>query len=196
MPVIVTKGFGPGPSTFNLVSATPGPSYIDLLFDEDVGTLTLQAADPSFWTFTTTGLVPISTVSVSIIGAETVRVVTTEPHTGDSYTLTLPSNGLKSVASEPYNGVPTVTFTGIGIAPTASQTTVIDSRHVRLVYSEPVQTAEAIVATNYSISPPLAVLSVSQETSTTYVVNTAPQVPGTSYLLTISNVKDLANNPV
>ena len=72
----------------------------------------------------------------------------------------------------------------------------LDSRRVRVIFSEPVLATEATDETNYNISPALAVYSVSQENSRNYVLTTAPQTAGVDYTITIVNVKDRSENPV
>jgi len=185
----------PAPPNFLTLGTTPAAAYIDVQFDASVAALTLQAALPAYWTFSG-GSTAITATSVVLSAADTVRVYHTEPKGGETYTLTLPLSGLKSATSVPYNGAGTLNFTSVSQAPTAVQAQVIDNKTVRVIFSEAVRPAEALVGSNYSIAPPLTVLSVTQETSNRFVLTTAAQTPSTVYTITVSNVKDLAGNPV
>jgi hypothetical protein len=198
MPFLVTMGMGAsllGAAPFDVTAVTPGAAYLDLTFDSAVAPLQLQAADPAYWTFFTSGPIQIHATSLLVVGS-VVRIFHTEPKAGDTYILTMPLNGLKSVLTAIYNGSSTQSFVAVAASPIAAQAQSIDERHVRVIYSEPVITADALTATNYSITPPLDVVSVSQETQTTYVLTTGPQVQGTVYTINIVNVRDLSENPV
>jgi hypothetical protein len=73
----------------------------------------------------------------------------------------------------------------------------IDARHVRVRFSEIVNTDDALVASNYVITGGggLAVLAVELETESTYILTTEFQTIGVTYTLTVENIRDLEGNP-
>ena len=68
---------------------------------------------------------------------------------------------------------------------------------VTVTFSETVDTASGQTAGNYTFSGGVTVNSATLDaTGTKVVLNTSAQTPGTSYTVTVNNVKDLANLPV
>lgn len=197
MALVITKGFGSDLSTFDISSVNAMPDFIDLTFNAALQPLALQAADPTNWVITNlTGTVVVTCTAVSLLSASVVRLIITEPHGGDTYRLTIPASGVKSVGGEAYNGAGAVDFEGLGYAPYLALAQAPDARTLRLTYSEAVIDTDATDASNYSISPTLAVISVAKETDNVYILTTAPQTPAQLYTLTVSNVRDLSLNPV
>jgi hypothetical protein len=218
MPFIITKGLGIDGTTSATMLVTQGygepgapapqqvlyvntlyvtATYLDVIFSMNIDPPYLQAGHPDFWVLTTTGDIGISATAVEQVSANTVRVYITEAHGGDSYRLTMPLNGLKSVDGHYYNGAPFIDFVGAMVSPVAAMAQAVDARTLRVIYSEAVREDDALVAANYQItSPTLSVRGVRKETDSIYVLSTDYQDPGTSYTLTIYNVRDLANNPV
>ena len=198
MPLPITQGYGPGGGgggSFGIASVTPGPSYVDIQFDQNLAALTLQAAHKEFWVLSTGGSYPITTRSIAQVAADTVRVTTDEPKNGDTYTLTLPLNGLNSSGGDIYDGAGSVNFSGVGVAPTLLSATSIDLRTVRVIWSEVVDEDDVLDTSKYSLAPSVAIVSVEQVDSTTYDITTGLQTPSTSYTMTVTGVKDLAGNP-
>jgi hypothetical protein len=175
-------------------SFTPAVNYIDITFNEAVAALTLQAALTTYWTIS--GPTSVTVSAVSIISPQVVRLATNEHRQGGSYSLTMPLTGLMGTGGDQYAGAGVITYTGIGQAPTALLAQSIDVRHVRVIYSEAVQDAGALLASNYSISPALTVVGVTKESSTSFVLTTSTQTPSTTYTITVSNVMDLVGNTV
>ena len=69
---------------------------------------------------------------------------------------------------------------------------------VTLQFDEPLDPASAILAANYSFAPSLAVSSVTLDIvdPSKVILNTAPQVLGTLYTVSLQGVKDLFSNSV
>ncbi len=198
MPLLTTQGLGatPGSLSFTINTVIPAAHYLDLVFTGSVGPLILSAANVDNWVFMNiTGTVPLAATGFLISGS-TLRVYTTEPRDGDTYRLTLPENGLRSTGEVVYNGDDTVTFLAVAESPVASLCASVDARTVRVTFSEPVISEDALEATNYSIDPPLTVYSVSAESDSVYLLTTDPQENAVEYTLTIINVRDLSENPV
>jgi hypothetical protein len=82
------------------------------------------------------------------------------------------------------------------VAPTIANVQVIDAFRIRVIYSEAVQPTEALVPGNYVFDNGLVAQSVSIESSNQFVVTTTQQTSGTTYLLTVSNVKDTNGNTI
>lgn len=132
-----------------------------------------------------------------------VVVRTTPPQTpGVTYTVTV--TGVTDLAGNVIVGNNTATFTGIDtIPPTVVRAQAIDSRHVNVLFSEPVLLATAIVAGNYSI------VNVDDPTQTLFVegavlggdvktvtLTTAQQSGEVTYQVTVTGVTDVAGNAV
>lgn len=70
----------------------------------------------------------------------------------------------------------------------------VDARTVDVTFSEPVVASEALLVANYAINNGLTVESVTQLTADSFRLRTSLQTAGTSYLVTASNIHDLAGN--
>lgn len=183
-----------GSSGLTILSNTPSAFYIDLVFSDTMATPVLQAANPQYWVFS--GLVYVQCTQVQQISSNTLRIHHTEPKGGQTYTLSLPENGLKSVLGVPYNGASQITFTSVAQAPTALVCQVLDYQTIRIVYSESVEFMSATNPNNYSINNGLSVLNVSRETDNIYILTTTPQAAAVTYTVTVTNVLDSKGNPV
>lgn len=67
---------------------------------------------------------------------------------------------------------------------------------VKVIYSEAVNTSDALTVGNYSLNNGLVALSVSQVSPSIYLLTTTAQTPSTVYTLTVSNVRDLYGNVI
>jgi hypothetical protein len=181
-------------ATFTILTVTPTTSYLELTFSDTLAPLTLSAAIAGNWVFSG-GSVPVIVGAVSIVGSNVLRIYYSKPHAGDTYTLTLPINGLGS-ATTPYSGPPTINFVAVATGPYAQSCQFLDYYDCRVIFNEPVQTAEAIDLANWSISPALTIYAITQESQTTYKLRTSIQSSATTYLITIVNVRDFSNNQV
>jgi hypothetical protein len=196
MPLIITEGYGSlEGSGFSVPTLLPSPNYLDIQFTDPLAPLILQAASVEFWRFATTSEIKIVPTSVEIVGGNTVRIHHSEGHAGDIHTIYFPANGLASLGGAIYDGFDSALFTAAGAPPNFTILQSVDVRTVRVIFNEAV-TDEALVATNYSITPTLRVFSVARVDARTYLLTTDTQVPGTTYTLTVINVRDGSGNIV
>ena len=72
----------------------------------------------------------------------------------------------------------------------------IDARALDVIFSAAVVESEALVASNYSISPSLAVKSVQKISDLEYILTTAKQTELANYTVTVSGIHDLNGNLV
>jgi hypothetical protein len=184
-------------SAFTISGTTPTSHYLDITFTDSVAALNFSAADFMNYTFVNnTGTVGITALQVLINSPTVLRVYHTKPHNGDLYVLTMPVNGLKSVANVYYNDTPTISFTAVAASPVLAEADFVDVRDTRVIFSEPVMSPEALNPANYSFSPVVAVYSVIKENDAQYLLKTAQQNMTTTYTVTASNIKDASNNIV
>lgn len=109
------------------------------------------------------------------------------------------ANGLKNVATTFDTGI-VATYNDF-VAPTVTSVTPLNKNFVTVVFNEMVQKSTAEVASNYVIKDlagnTLQVKSAElQADGKTVYVNTADQVSGKPYNVTVSNVRDLQSNLV
>lgn len=199
--LVSTMGYGdPGPagpcSTFALLLAEIYEDRIELIFSVPVA-VAGPAAVGAGWPITTlVSGAPIPTVtSVQVVGPR-IKLFTTEARTGVLYTLNFPIVGLTDMSSNPYSGPFTYNFLGNGIEPYVSLAGAEDGYHVKVIFSEPVVVAEALIPANYVITggAGLTVFEVTQETAQSFILRTSLQTVGQTYTVTVSNVHDLQGN--
>jgi hypothetical protein len=181
-------------ASFYTVSKAVSPTSIVLTLNDDVF-LDGPAADPSYWVVSG-GTTPVTVTGVSAVGTN-ITVTFTEPKGGEALTLHLPLIGIKNANTQGlFDGSFQELFTSQAVSPVAVMAQVLDRNTIRISYSEPVQTPDAINPANYSIDNGLLVTGIVQESSTTYLITTTNQVAGTLYTVTVINVKDLKGNVV
>lgn len=199
-----TLGFGgPGlPSglcnTFVLLLTEVYVDRIELVFSTNI-TISGPATVPSQWTITSVATgVPIPTVTSVTSAGPRVKVYYTEGRAGNLYTLAIPVVGIKDVSANPFPGPYTTNFLGVGISPFVVVAGADDGQHVKVIFSEPVQSAGALLASNYTITggAGLVVYDVTQVNSQIYELHTSLQVVGQAYTLTVTNILDLLGNPI
>ena len=181
------------PPAFTL---TAHAGYVDLTFLAPLQTVTLEAADPKFWVFTSTSGYPVTATSISQPTTTVIRIYHTEGTGSSSYTLTLPVNGIIDIYGVVYNGPSSTAFNEVAIAPFLVAVQPLDARSLRVIYSEPVNSTQAMTVSNYSILPTLTITSIERETDSSYLIFTSGQTPNTVYNITVNNVTDNSNNPV
>jgi hypothetical protein len=197
MSLLITEGLGASGGTagpMTAVSVTPYVGYVDILFNRDIQVPGLLAAIPSSWVIS--GVPAVTVTNVARVSTNIIRLTTTEALNGVTYTISVPATGILAVNGDPYDGSPTLTFTGDGQAPTILNATPLDGRHLKVSYSEDVQTADALTSSNYTIIPTLAVTNVSANSAREYTLTTGLQVVGQVYTVTVTNVRDIVGNPV
>src|SRR6185369_10070356 len=152
-----------------------------------------DSLDPAKWLIAGEDGVALTVTDVAISGAG-ILLTTNEATTGATYALEVPSGIILATDSSPLVAPFVWDFTGVGQAPVAFLAQVIDARHVRVIFSEPVHDG-ALEAGNYSIDNDLQVLAVTKETDRNYVLTTTVQASDVLYTITITDVKDDAENP-
>lgn len=86
------------------------------------------------------------------------------------------------------------------IAPALVRAAAIDSVHVIATFSEPVDSAKAAIAANYSISdgvgPPVAAVTISPAFNKALVTLATPLITGKVYTITANNITDCSGNEI
>lgn len=200
--LLVSMGFG-GPGTV----PGPGGAFQGLLLVSTFLNLELQlteaptiagpAADPSQYLLVPTdGGAPATVTAVSISGND-LELTTTEHTTGKHYQLTVPTIGLVSVTNKTYQGPFLFSYVGVGHGPIPLLARSIDARTMEIVFNEALDEASAMNPANYSVAPPLAIISVVKTgLDTVYRLTTGRQDRGTLYTVTLTNVKNPQGNPL
>ncbi len=127
-------------------------------------------------------------------------------------TSTAPTGALTNVVGEPLDGEFSGAFpSGNGVAggnftsyfrldttpPRVTGATRLDNTHVDVDFNEPVTVGTAQVVGNYSVSPALTVVAVALDgNGHTVHLTTGAQAESTLYTVTVSNVEDIAGNPI
>lgn len=177
-------------AVLDLVSTVGTLNTVTLTFSETLGVLPAVESNPSNWVIT--GPTPVTVTNVTSAGA-TIILTTNELQNGGIYNVVIPG-GFRGVSDSAYAGPISANFTGVAAAPIATQVTPVTATLLRLVFSEAVNENDALDPANYSVAPPLQVLSVQKETQSIYLLTTAPQDANVLYTLTVSNIRDLAGN--
>jgi hypothetical protein len=175
-------------ATLALVSLTPASNQIVLEWGANV-----QVLLTSGWSIS--NLTGAAVLVTSVIASGTQVLVNTTEHTsGGNYTLNIPANSVASVgglladaSANPY--------VGVGITPIAFSAQFLSSDTVLVTYDEPMDLTSATDIANYNI-PGLTIQSITSLTSVQFILKVTPMVPNTAYNLTITGVKDIAQNPV
>lgn len=155
-----------------------------------------RALDPAYWVITSSTGVPVTVTSVSAF-LHVVTLGVTEQTNGAQYTLAPPSEGMNDVYGNHLATGATAQFTGLmSAAPGVAMSRTFDERHLDVIFTEAVVEADALIPTNYTISPTLSVLSVERITDLYYRLTTGPQNLLGAYTVTVQNIRDLAHNPV
>lgn len=200
--LVSTQGYGdPGVptgscNTFTLLLTEVFSDRIELVFTTNVQTIG-PAAVPAQWIVTTAvSGAPIPVVSSVVVAGPRIKLYYSEARDGVLYVLNLPVVGIKDMSNNPFPGPFTTNFSGVGIPPYLVVAGAEDGYHVKVIFSEPIVTSEALVAGNYVITggAGLTVYEVTQETALTFVLRTSLQTIGQSYLVTVSNIHDLQGN--
>ena len=81
-------------------------------------------------------------------------------------------------------------------SPTLTRALYLDSIHIQLLFSEPIDTADAINLTNYSFTNSLPVFGAALEADNqTVTLTTAPLVVGSNYVIQVNGIRDRATTP-
>jgi len=181
--------------TFSVSSVTAFANRVEVTFNVNVELFGAGLLASGWALSAVTVGAPVPSISSVAVAGQVVTLYTSgEFRTGASYNLDLPLVGIGDVDVVHYfTGPFTAALTGVGTAPTVVLAAADDGLHVRVVFSEQVVEAEALLAANYSI-PGLTVSAVRKETNQVFVLTTSAQTPGTSYTVTVSGIHDLNGN--
>lgn len=167
---------------------------IRIVFNES---MTNNAALINTANYTFAGPTTLTSALVTRINATTVDVDTTqEMRNSGAYTVTVENvTDLDGNVISPAHK--TAAFTGIGVAPQVSSATFIDPTHVDVLFNETVETTSAETAGNYIISGAGSpVVSSASKTAPNTVRLTIPFTASGNYVVTVSNVTDVAGNVI
>jgi hypothetical protein len=173
-----------------VVSTAVEPTRVTLVFN-------VQPVLVSALGWTIEGLA-VTGVALGAAGTNSVLVSTVEQRGGASYTLVIPSGGLRSgdggaVVPESRS----VPFVGKGEAPHVVSVASEAGYALLVTFSEPLQVQGMLALKNYKVSPyTLRLQRVEQVSDRQVRLVTSRQQPGVRYVLTASGMKDLAGNPL
>lgn len=178
-----------------VVSATGvNNTTIDVVFSEKVDTVTARNT-------ANYAVNPALAVSAAALQADdkTVRLTTSSQTGGTPYTVTV--TNVKDISGNTIGAGNSAGFTGIAppdtTPPTVASARSVNNTTAEVVFSEPLDVDTAQNAANYAVTPALAVTRAAiQADGRTVRLTTAGQAGGTGYTVTVTNVKDVAGNPV
>lgn len=186
---------GPNLGTVQVQLLENQTSYLRLTFSLPINTQVVDTPVSEFAITTTTGN-PIKVTKLELESPNQLRLYTEEQTTGATYTLELPRVGIVSVTGNPLNTPYKFTFTGQGVPPVFAMVRPVDARTLHVIFSEAVLESDATNISNYTITPTLSVFSATKITDRHYELKTSKQNELTTYSVEISNIRDLAQNPI
>lgn len=197
MPGLITEGLGQsgggGSGLLQITSVVPSVNSIAINLTHNV-TLASLASSGANWSISATTGVPMIITGVSAAG-NVITLIVTQGTNGAVYTINIPNGVIRTSDSAPLAPPYLQNFTATGTAPTVSSITRSDARRFEVIYSTRMLEAEALTKSNYVVAPPLTVVGVIKIQDDTYQISTAEaQIPGQSYMVTVSNVHDLFGN--
>lgn len=186
-------GFGIAP---RVSSAVASLGKVRVTFDSamtDAGLTT-----PGNYQFT--GPTSLSAVSVSKVASAIVDVLFSE-EMRDSETYAVEVSGVSDLALNPIDPAhDSASFAGVGESPSLSSVVSGSISAVIVTFNEEVDQATAEDKTNYALKVlgglSISVLAAVKVTATQYDLTTQDQESGTTYLLTVTGVEDLAGNVI
>jgi hypothetical protein len=148
------------------------------------------------WSITTDDGQPVSVTAVSY-DFHVITLQVTEQTLGATYTIHFPDAGVTSTTGNGLAAGTTAVFTGQYVAaPGVSIVRSVDERTLDIVFTEAVMEADAIITSNYIITPALEVVSATRITDLTYRLVTGPQNLLGDYEVEAQNIRDIAGNPI
>jgi len=188
-----TAGGGGGGGLFQISSIVPATTSIAINLNANV-TLASLASLASNWTISATTGIPMTVTAINASGP-TITLTVTQGTSGSIYTINIPNGVIRTSDSAPLAPPYNQNFTATGVAPTVTSITRSDARRFEVIFSTNMLESEALTKANYVVAPPLTVSGVTKIQGNTYQVSTSEaQVPGQSYMVTVSNVHDLFGN--
>lgn len=199
MSKLVTIGLGPpegsgGGGAFVISSITPALKLLTLHMS-NFPTIDGPAADPASYILTSL-IGKSATVTGLDISGQDLILTTTEMTNGQTYTLHMPTQGLISTSDDKFEGPFSPSFIGVGASPGINMVRSVTVRKLDVIYSEAMREDDATDPANYQISPPLEIKNIKMITSFWYQLTTSKQTVGQSYNVIVTNVRDIANNPI
>jgi hypothetical protein len=198
--LLSTQGLGsPGTAVyvackaFQALDVDVTSTYIDVVFN-NLPSVSGPSADPTQWVITSLNGGRAVTVTAVVPVTNRLRLYTTEHTTGKLYRVTIQHIGLVDQFLNPFDGLFSIDYVGAGNNPQALLARSIDARLMEVVFDEPVNEAEAVIAANYSISPPLTVVSVTVVSPTIMRLVTSRQTRAQLYTVTVSGIHDISGN--
>jgi hypothetical protein len=171
-------------------------SYVDIIFNANVA-ISGPAADYTNWDITENSIYADPSISaVEVVSGNRVRLTISEQTALGTYTIQIPTLGVTTDTGSPLVGPFSIDFLGIGVGPDVAMAKALDARTLEVIFTEAVREDDATTVSNYSIAPPLTVSAAVKVTDLVYRLTTSKQTYGTVYTVTISNIRDLANNPI
>lgn len=200
MSLIVTSGLGYGGGFpgggFVVSSIIPAPTYIDIAFSFALAQISGPALVTANYTITPIdGGNPVTVLSAALVGGN-LRLTTTEFTNGKNYVVTMPNSGYSDGNSDIFQGPFANQFTAVGVAPTVVMVRAVDGRLMEVIYSKAVVQNEASNPANYSSDGGLTISAATKITDVVYRLTTSRQNRDQVYNIAVSNVHDLAGNPI
>jgi len=192
---IAPVGGGGGPVPPPTPVLTPGNDILTLVWAVPI-LLTVVGSAIANWVIINITGDPCSVLTVTQTDPNTVVLTTTGQTAGASYSLDLAAGAVQSDPLGVPNNFDNLPFAGMDVPPSLVSATPQSSTTVLALFSEPVVVAEALVWSNYTFDNGLISVSVTQVSTTQYLVTTSEMHPTTVYTMTVSGIHDLAGNPV
>ncbi len=197
--MLTTSGLGSSGSpvipvclALEVLDVTNFGSYLLVTFSNTL-VVTGPGLDPT--TYLITGPTNVEATQIQVVTpGHLLKIFVTEQQTGGLYEITLPSQGIMDINGNLINGPFTAQFVGIGIPTIVQIAKCFDERTLEIVFSEPVLEEDAIIAANYSITPPVEVFAAERITDWHYKLTTGPLDINASYQVDISNIRDINGN--
>jgi len=172
-----------------------GNDLVELIFDESLERTSAETID----NYQISNGITVSNAALVGDNYDRVYLNTNSHQNNGTYTITI-SNVTDRAASPNvinYNTIFTYTYTANDdVAPSIVTVEQLGAKVIKVIFSEAVNAAQAVDINNYSFTPSLNVFSASLDaTGKVVFLTTALHQQGTSYVITVSGIQDLATNP-
>ena len=195
MSLLITQGLGSGgggSSVFQATGVTNNTDHLTVTFSGNLA-LTTAGTIPSNYPIGSydPDSIPVTVTGVSYVGSQLTLAITRQ-NVEASYYLTLPVSGIISGTDSSALNPPYVfSFTGNQSYTTISLVRVYDCRTIEIIFSDDVVESDALTIGNYSISPTIAISSISKVNGHTYHLHTSRQTELVDYTITTQNIRDI-----
>jgi hypothetical protein len=191
MSKIIPQGYGQY-TTFTYSSIAAFQDRVEITFSNNIS-LNGIALSASNYLFNSIIGANSTAVSVSSLG-NVLTVYITKQTNGETYNISLPIIGINDVFSNAYSGPYLISYVAVAVGAGLASVSTNDCELVNVLFTEWVNPIDALDIANYSI-PGLTICSAIKITDLNYHLVTSEQTAGTLYTLTISTIRDIANNP-